>query len=311
VEGFDLQHVIEAQQFDRELLEIVFDVADDMRASLGGDNQYAKELENCIMASLFYEPSTRTRFSFESAMCRLGGKIITTENAREFSSASKGESLYDTIRIMSGYADVIVMRHHEAGSAKKAASAASVPVINAGDGAGQHPTQALLDMYTIKDNFSSFDGLEIAMVGDLRYGRTVRSLAYLLTKYDNIRLHFVSPSVCRMENDIKDFLNRMNVPWTEEDDLAEVLPHVDCVYMTRVQKERFQDPEDYKAAAGKYVLDLEKTRLMKPGAIIMHPLPRVDEIPPEVDNDPRARYFQQAKNGLYVRMALLYLLLKN
>jgi aspartate carbamoyltransferase catalytic subunit len=311
VEGFNLKHVIEAQQFDRQLLEIVFDVADDMKASIVGDNQYARELEHCIMASLFYEPSTRTRFSFESAMNRLGGKILTTESAREFSSAAKGESLYDTVRIMSGYADVIVMRHHEAGSAKKAAAAADIPVINAGDGAGQHPTQALLDMYTIEDNFSSIDGLEIAMVGDLRYGRTVRSLAYLLTKYNNIRLHFVSPAVCRMENDIKEFLDRMNILWVEEDDLENVLPQVDCVYMTRVQKERFQNPEDYKVAAGKYVLNLEKAQLMNPNAIIMHPLPRVDEIPPEVDNDPRARYFQQAKNGLYVRMALLYLLLKD
>jgi aspartate carbamoyltransferase catalytic subunit len=311
VEGFNLKHVVEAQQFDRELLEIVFDVADDMKASLDGDNQYARELEHCIMASLFYEPSTRTRFSFESAMNRLGGKIITTENAREFSSAAKGETLHDTIRIMSGYADVIVLRHHLAGSAKKATAAATVPVINAGDGAGQHPTQALLDMYTIKDNFPSIDGLEIAMVGDLRYGRTVRSLTYLLTKFNNIRLHFVSPDVCRMENDIKEFLDRMNVPWNEEEDLEKVLPLVDCVYMTRVQKERFQDPEDYKAAAGKYILSPEKVRQMNSGAIIMHPLPRVNEIPPEVDDDPRARYFQQARNGLYVRMALLYLLLKD
>jgi aspartate carbamoyltransferase catalytic subunit len=311
VEAFTLKHVIEAQQFDRELLEIVFDVANDMKASLKGDNQYARELEHSIMASLFYEPSTRTRFSFESAMSRLGGKILTTENAREFSSVAKGETLHDTIRIMSGYADVIVMRHHEAGSAKKAAAAATVPVINAGDGAGQHPTQALLDMYTIKDNFGSIDGLEIAMVGDLRYGRTVRSLTYLLTKYDNIRLHFVSPLVCRMENDIKEFLDKMKVPWTETEDLETVLPHVNCVYMTRVQKERFQDPEDYKTAAGKYILDPDKAQRMDPDAIIMHPLPRVNEIPPEVDNDPRARYFQQARNGLYVRMALLYLLLKD
>ena len=307
---FSLKHIYEAQQFNRELLEIVFTVADDMKSSLAGDNQYARELEHAIMASLFYEPSTRTRFSFESAMCRLGGKIITTENAREFSSAAKGETLYDTIRVMSGYADVIVMRHHEAGSAKKAAEAATIPVINAGDGAGQHPTQALLDMYTIKDNFSSIDDLEIAMVGDLKYGRTVRSLAYLLTKYSNIKFHFVSPSVCRMEDDIKDFLDRMSIPWTEEESLEKVLPQVDCVYLTRVQKERFQDPADYQKAAGKYVLDLEKAQRMKKGAIIMHPLPRVNELPMEVDSDPRARYFEQARNGLYIRMALLYLLLK-
>ncbi len=308
---FNLKHVYEAQQFDRELLDLVFNVADDMKASLIGDRQYARELEHNIMASLFYEPSTRTRFSFESAMSRLGGKIITTENAKEFSSASKGESLYDTIRIMSGYADVIVMRHHEAGSAKKAAEASTVPVINAGDGAGQHPTQALLDMYTINDNFPEINGLKIAMVGDLKYGRTVRSLTYLLTKYDSIKFYFVSPSVCRMEDDIKDFLNRMDISWTEDETLEKVLPRVDCVYMTRIQKERFQNPEDYKEAAGKYVLNLEKAQMMNNDAIIMHPLPRVDEIPREVDSDPRARYFEQARNGLYIRMALLYLLLKS
>ncbi len=307
--AFDLKHIYEAQQFDRDLLDKVFSVADDMRAALAGANTYADALRHKIMASLFYEPSTRTRFSFESAMCRLGGKIITTENAREFSSAAKGESLYDTIRIMNGYADVIVMRHHESGSAKKAAEASQIPVINAGDGAGQHPTQALLDLYTIKDAFHRFDGLDIVMVGDLKYGRTVRSLTYLLTKYKDICLHFVSPSVCRMEDDIKEFLDRMGIPWAEEEDLEKVLPMADCVYMTRVQKERFQNPEDYQEAAGKYILTPERVSRMKPEAIIMHPLPRVNEIPQAVDADPRARYFQQAKNGLYVRMALLYLLL--
>lgn len=307
--SFNLKHVYEAQQFDRGLLERVFKVADDMRDSLAGDCRYTQALENKIMASLFYEPSTRTRFSFESAMTRLGGKIITTENAREFSSASKGESLYDTIRIINGYADVIVMRHHEAGSAKKAADASHIPVVNAGDGAGQHPTQALLDMYTIKDNFEEINNLKIAMVGDLKYGRTVRSLTYLLTKYENITFYFVSPSVCRMEDDIKEFLDRIGTSWMEAEDPEKVLPEVDCVYMTRIQKERFQNPDDYQSAAGKYVLTLEKAECLKPDAIIMHPLPRVDEIPQEVDNDPRARYFEQAQNGLYVRMALLYLLL--
>jgi len=266
-------------------------------------------LKNKIMASLFYEPSTRTRFSFESAMARLGGSILTTENAKEFSSASKGETLYDSTSVMCGYADLIVMRHNEPGSAKMAAEVSSVPVINAGDGSGQHPTQALLDLYTIKDNFSTIDGLTFAMVGDLKYGRTVRSLSYLLTKYDHIKIYYVSPLVCKMDEDIKDYLTKYKVEWEEVDSLEKVLPLVDCVYMTRIQKERFHNLKDYESAAGKYILDKENIRLMKQKSIIMHPLPRVDEIAQEVDNDPRAQYFNQAKNGLYIRMALLYLLL--
>ncbi|NNF98124.1 MAG: aspartate carbamoyltransferase [Desulfobacteraceae bacterium] len=310
MDGFTLKHVYEAQQFDKELLDIVFQTADEMKADLAsGDRRFSQSLQNSIMASLFYEPSTRTRFSFESAMTRLGGKIITTENAREFSSAAKGESLYDSTRIMNGYADVIVMRHHEAGSAKKAADVSNIPVINAGDGAGQHPTQALLDMYTILDCLGKIDGLNIAMVGDLKYGRTVRSLAYLLAKYTDVKIHFISPPVCRMDDDIKEYLERNRVAWQEEESVDAILPKVDCVYMTRVQKERFNDPSDYENAAGRFILTPEKVSVMKAGAIIMHPLPRVDEIPPEVDDDPRARYFEQAQNGLYIRMALLYLLL--
>jgi aspartate carbamoyltransferase catalytic subunit len=305
------KHVIESQQFDRKLLEIVFQVADQMKADLSGERKYAKVLDGKIMASLFYESSTRTRFSFESAILRLGGSVITTENAREFSSASKGESLADSTKIMNGYADVIVMRHYEAGSAARAAEVSTIPIINAGDGAGQHPTQALLDMYTIVDAFPDFDSLKVAMVGDLRYGRTVRSLSYLLTKYENIELIFVSPSVCKMEADIKEYLDKNNVSWREETDLTQVAKEADCIYMTRVQKERFHSVDDYEAAASKYILTKEIVETMKKDAIIMHPLPRVDEIPPEVDDDPRAKYFQQAQNGLYIRMALLYLLLNN
>lgn len=307
--GFDLHHVIESQQFDRNLLETVFRTTDRMKTDLVSERAYSKKMEGKIMASLFYEPSTRTRFSFESAMLRLGGSVITTENAREFSSAAKGESLHDSILIMNGYADVIVMRHNEAGSAARAAEISAIPIINAGDGAGQHPTQALLDLYTINDSFPGIDGLKIAMVGDLRYGRTVRSLSYLLTKYANIEIFFVSPPVCRMEGDIKAYLDKCGIVWKEEPDLEQVVPVVDCVYMTRIQKERFHDPDEYKEAAGKYVLTPERVRAMRKDAIIMHPLPRVDEIPKTVDEDPRARYFQQARNGLYVRMALLYLLL--
>ena len=305
------KHVIESQQFDRQLLELVFRVADQMEADLlGGEHRYAKALEGKIMASLFYESSTRTRFSFESAMLRLGGSVITTENAREFSSAAKGESLADSIKIINGYADLIVMRHSDAGSASQAAEVSDIPIINAGDGAGQHPTQALLDMYTIVDEFPDFESLKIAMVGDLRYGRTVRSLSYLLTKYEGVEIIFVSPPVCRMEADIKEYLDKNNVSWREETDLARVALEADCIYMTRVQKERFHSIEDYEAAASKYILTKDIVESMKKEAIIMHPLPRVDEIPPEVDEDPRARYFEQALNGLYIRMALLYLLLK-
>jgi len=307
--AFPLSHIIESQQFDRELLELVFRTADRMKADVYGERRWAETLRGKIMASLFYEPSTRTRFSFESAMLRLGGSVITTENAREFSSAAKGERLSDSTRIMNGYADVIVMRHNEAGSAARAAEISCIPVINAGDGAGQHPTQALLDMYTIADAFAGVDGLKIAMVGDLRYGRTVRSLAYLLAKYKNVEIIFVSPAVCKMEGDIKAYLDRNNLPWREATDLAAVASEVDCIYMTRIQKERFHSAEDYQEAAGKYILTPQRVAVMKPEAIIMHPLPRVDEIPAEVDDDPRARYFQQAQNGLYIRMALLYLLL--
>jgi len=309
VTKFNLQHVVESQQFDRELIDVVFSVASQMKEDLSGSGQLRYSLAGKIMAALFYEPSTRTRFSFECAMRRLGGSVITTENAREFSSASKGESLHDTTRIMNGYADIIVMRHNEAGSAEKAAQVSNIPIINAGDGAGQHPTQALLDLFTIQDCFQGIEGLNIAMVGDLKYGRTVRSLSYLLTKFDNVKLYFVAPTVCQMENDIKAYLDKYQVPWFEETDFEKVLPEVDCVYMTRIQKERFNVYEDYVEAAGKYILGPENVRLMKENAIIMHPLPRVDEIPPAVDDDPRAQYFEQAQNGLYIRMALLYLLL--
>lgn len=307
---FTLKHVVESQQFDRELLTIVFKTADRMKADLAGDRRFRTFLNDKIMASLFYEPSTRTRFSFESAMRRLGGSVITTENAREFSSAAKGESLSDSTKIMCGYADVIVMRHNEAGSASKAADISSIPIINAGDGAGQHPTQALLDVYTIADAFPDMSGLKIAMVGDLRYGRTVRSLSYLLSKYNDMEITFVSPPVCRMEHDIKAYLDKYNVAWYEETDLARVAKEADCIYMTRIQKERFHSVDDYLEAASKYILSAELVSGMKSDAIIMHPLPRVDEIPEEVDNVPQARYFEQAQNGLYIRMALLYLLLK-
>jgi aspartate carbamoyltransferase catalytic subunit len=239
-------------------------------------------------------------------MLRLGGSVISTENARQFSSVSKGETLEDTIRILNGYADVIVMRHYESGSARRAADISRVPVINAGDGTGQHPTQAFLDLYTIQKELGRIDGIRIAMVGDLANGRTVRSLCYLLAKYRDVRIYLVAPEVVRMQDDIKEYLARNDVRFVEEDDLRSIASDVDVLYQTRIQKERFGDrTEDYLAARGVYVVDRDLVSGMKPDSIIMHPLPRVDEIELEVDADPRAAYFRQAQNGLYIRMALL------
>lgn len=303
-----LHHVVEAQQFDRSTLLDIFDRSALMEpiARRGGGARYP----NSIMATLFYEPSTRTRFSFETAMHRLGGRVISTENAAEFSSVSKGETLEDTVRILNGYADVIVLRHYEVGAALRASCVSRVPVINAGDGVGQHPTQALLDLYTIRKEIGRIDGLRIAMVGDLAQGRTVRSLAYLLGKFEDVRVWFVAPPPLKMKDDILTYLSQHGVRYAEEDSLEAVLPLVDVVYQTRIQKERFGDRiTDYEQCRGLYVINQESLRLMAPNAIVMHPLPRVGEIAPEVDNDPRAAYFRQAENGLYVRMALLSMVL--
>jgi aspartate carbamoyltransferase catalytic subunit len=305
----DLHHVIEAQQFDVPTLLRLIETTQEMEKVVSGGG--SSQLHGRIMATLFYEPSTRTRFSFETAMHRLGGAVISTENAAEFSSVAKGETLEDTVRILNGYADVLVLRHHEVGSAKRAASVSRIPVINAGDGAGQHPTQALLDLYTIHKEIGSIDGLRIAMVGDLAQGRTVRSLAYLLSKFQDIRIYFVAPPSLKMKEDILEHLREKRVWYTEETDLDKVLPEVDVVYQTRIQKERFGDRlADYEQCRGVYVINSESLRLMKANAIVMHPLPRLDEIAMEVDSDPRAAYFRQAQNGLYVRMALLSMVLR-
>jgi aspartate carbamoyltransferase catalytic subunit len=242
-------------------------------------------------------------------MLRLGGRTMGTDNAKEFSSAAKGETLEDTIRIVAGYADAIVLRHPEEGAARRAAAVSDVPVINAGDGKGQHPTQALLDVYTIRDELGRLDGVRVAMVGDLANGRTVRSLAYLLSRYRDVRITFVAPPQVAMGADIKQHLDERGVAWQEADALDDVLPEVDVVYQTRIQKERFEDPALYEVVRGTYLIGPAEMGRMRSDAILMHPLPRVDEISPAIDADPRAAYFRQARNGVQIRMALLDLVL--
>jgi aspartate carbamoyltransferase catalytic subunit len=303
-----LLNVVRAQQFSRELLEDIFARADNIRST---PKNYSTCLNGQVMATLFYEPSTRTRLSFEASMLRLGGSVIGTENAGEFSSSVKGESLEDTIRIVSAYSNVIVLRHKEEGSSEIAASISPVPLINAGDGRGQHPTQSLLDMYTLWREFGKIDGLRIAVVGDLANGRTVRSLAYLCAKFKDITLTFVSPQNLPIGQDIKLHLNENHLDYTEQEDLNRVLPDVDVVYMTRVQKERM-DARNYELARGKYSINQTNFKLIRENARIMHPLPHVEEIQLPLDteqHDPRVAYFRQAENGLYARMALLHHLL--
>ncbi len=302
-----LQHVLEVRQFDRPWLDMFFQHTDRMHeiAASGG----SRRLAGRIMATLFFEPSTRTRLSFESAMTRLGGSVLSAEDAGATSSVTKGETIEDMARIVEAYADLLVIRHPESGAVARAARVVDVPVINAGDGPHEHPTQALLDLYTIHRELGSIDGLRIALVGDLKYGRAVRSLALLLTQARDTELIFVSPTTTRMGDDVTAELCRVGVRYSEESDLRRVLPEVDVVYQTRVQRERFPSDGDYHAARGHYVIDVAAMSLLAPHGILLHPLPRVDEIAPEVDDDPRAAHFRQAKNGVYVRMALLDLLL--
>lgn len=311
------EHVIQAQQFGPRLLADIFEVAREMEEMMEGRDGTGRAgaagcsnmLRGYLMATLFYEPSTRTRLSFESAMKRLGGDVLTTENAREFSSAAKGESLADSIRTVQAYSDIIVLRHYEEGAAKLASEVASVPIINAGDGPGQHPTQALLDMYTIQREIGRVEGIRVGLVGDLANGRTARSLAYLLAKFKGNQIFLVAPEVVKMKSDIKDYLSSKGVRWEESCDLMEVASSCDVIYQTRIQRERFLDPKDYEAARGKFIVDKRVMGVMGAEAVVMHPLPRLDEITTDVDSDPRAAYFRQAQNGVYIRMALLKLML--
>jgi aspartate carbamoyltransferase catalytic subunit len=298
-----LEHVLSAAQFDRTLLDALFARAGALEGTRG------HSLSGRIMATLFYEPSTRTRLSFESAMLRLGGAVLGTEAARAFSSAVKGETLEDTIRMVCAYADIIVLRHDHQGAAAQAAAVATVPVINAGDGPGEHPTQSLLDLFTIDRELGHLDGLHVAICGDLRFGRTARSLARLLALYEGVRLSFVAPDVVQVGSDVRAFLDGRGVPYTLHDNLDEVVATADVIYQTRVQKERFTDPVEFEAARGAIRIDVGTMERLPAASVVMHPLPRVDEIDPAVDADPRAAYFRQAANGVAIRMALLELLL--
>ena len=260
-----------------------------------------------VMATLFYEPSTRTRLSFESAAQRLGLGLISTENAREFSSAAKGETLEDSIRVIDGYADVIVLRHHETGAASRAAAVSRVPIINAGDGKGEHPTQALLDVYTVLKELSRLDNLTIVAGGDLAHGRTVRSFVQLMSLYAGNKFCFVSTPELKIGDDIKSFLKQKRIEFRETDNLLDGCQEADVIYWTRLQKERLEN----KTLASNFVIDKAVMKTLPKRAIIMHPLPRVGEIAAAVDRDPRAAYFRQAENGLYMRMVLIDQILSN
>jgi aspartate carbamoyltransferase catalytic subunit len=298
-----LRHIVESQQFTVPLLMELFDRTRQMErvVARGGTLDY----QGRILASLFYEPSTRTRLCFEAAMLRLGGRVISTEHARAFSSEIEGEQVEDTIRIVSSYCDVIVVRHPETGGAMRAARVSPVSVINAGDGdGGQHPTQALLDLYTIYRE-RPLDGLSIAFIGELDRGRTVRSLAYLLAKFERVKIFFVSPPELQMKPDILQYLERHAVRYEVATEINRVLGQVDVVYQTRIH------PQRGAGAVGtlRYAIDSSVLRQMRADAMILHPLPRTVELDKTVDADPRAMYFRQAANGLYVRMALLTMLL--
>ena len=300
--------ILSVKQFNRADLEYIFGVAHEMRGMVERVGTFDL-LKGKILANLFYEPSTRTASSFMAAMQRLGGSVIAI-NEVKYSSVSKGESLPDTIRTLESYTDVIVLRHPEVGSAAIAAKAAKKPVINAGDGVGEHPTQALLDLFTIFEELGTgkVDGLTITLLGDLKYGRTVHSLARLLTLFD-VQLNYVSPDILPMPKEVMDEVAAKNIPQAEFDSLEKVLPNTDVLYVTRVQKERFEDPAEYEKVKGAFVVDPEIMKAAKKEMIVMHPMPRVGEISPEFDDDPRAAYFRQMEYGLYVRMALLAMVL--
>lgn len=301
------RHILHVDQFDRTDLNRLFAHARAMRSVVGASGE--GRLRGRILTTLFFEPSTRTRLSFESAMLRLGGQVISAESADITSSAVKGETIEDTVRIVESYADAIVIRHPQGGITDAAAEVASVPILNAGDGAREHPTQALLDLFTISEELGRTDNLTITLAGDLRYGRAPRSLAMLLTQTEGCRVILSTPPGIEMAEDVVAMLTAAGVQHEIEPDMLIAAAQSDVVYVTRVQKERFPSEDAYQQARGSYHFTRLHLDAMKPDSIVMHPLPRVDEIAADVDSDPRAAYFRQARYGVYIRMAILDILL--
>lgn len=302
-----MRHLMSPLDFTVEELDEILDLADDIEAN---PEKYAHACDGKKLATLFYEPSTRTRFSHEAAMLNLGGSILGFSSANS-SSAAKGESVSDTIRMISCYADICAMRHPKEGAPMVACRHSSIPVINAGDGGHQHPTQTLTDLLTIRSLKGRLDNLTIGLCGDLKFGRTVHSLIHALVRYPNIKFVLISPEELRLPSYIrKDVLDKQNVPYKEVVRMEEALPELDLLYMTRVQKERFFNEDDYVRMKDFYILDVKKMELAPKDMLVLHPLPRVNEISVEVDKDPRAAYFKQVQYGVYVRMALILTLLE-
>ena len=301
-----MRHVMSPLDFTTDELEQLFDLAADIEKN---PQKYAHKCDGKKLATCFYEPSTRTRLSFESAMINLGGQVIGFSDAGS-SSASKGESVSDTIRVISCFADICAMRHPKEGAPMVAAAHSRIPVINAGDGGHQHPTQTLTDLLTIRSLKGRLDHFTIGLCGDLKFGRTVHSLIRALVRYEDIHFVFISPEELRVPDYITDMLKEMGISYEENTSLEETIADLDLLYMTRVQKERFFNEEDYVRLKDFYILNKQKMELAKPDMLVLHPLPRVNEISVEVDDDPRAVYFKQVQYGVYVRMALILTLLK-
>lgn len=302
-----MRHVMSPLDFSTEELEQLMNLADDMKDD---PTKYATCCQGKKLATCFYEPSTRTRLSFEAAMLNLGGSVLGFSSA-DSSSAAKGESVSDTIRVISSYADICAMRHPKEGAPLVASSHSLIPVINAGDGGHQHPTQTLTDLYTIRSLQGSIGNLTIGLCGDLKFGRTVHSLINALVRYPNIKFILISPEELRVPEYIReDVLEKNNISYCEMERLEDAMPKLDILYMTRVQRERFFNEEDYLRMKDFYILNAEKMELAKENMMVLHPLPRVNEISVDVDSDPRAAYFKQAQYGVYIRMALIYTLLE-
>ena len=302
-----MKHLIDIMQLTTEEIDEMIDTANDIIAN---PDKYAEKCKRKKLATLFFEPSTRTRLSFEAAMYELGGNVLGFSEAQS-SSAAKGESVSDTIRTVGAYADIIAMRHPKEGAPMVACRRSTVPIINAGDGGHNHPTQTLTDLLTIKREKGHFDGLTIGFCGDLKFGRTVHSLMAAMSRYDNVKFIFISPDELRLPEYLKeDILDPKNIEYVETTDLEDAMPQLDILYMTRVQRERFFNEQDYIRLKDSYILTPDKLADAKDSLRILHPLPRVNEISTAVDDDPRAKYFEQVRNGKFIRMALILKLLE-